>query len=773
MNSWRQWIPARGIRASAGIAGVLGVAMALNIALFSVVHGALFRPLPFPSADRIVHLEIPFERLLAQPQQFVTLPGVVARLPLSEPTFVRHRAGIDAAVIAYSVGDLRPVSVSPNFFELFGAFPAIGRVLDKADIASRPRPVLLSHALWMSRYGGTTEVLNQSVILPGPVGLPDERATIVGIMREGFEFPKGANVWMPYSSDESLPAPVPDYARLAPEASVSKIQEALPGVSVTPLRAYLRPREAWPLTLVLVNCVLLVLTGWIQAGGLTIGRATDRLKEFALRRALGSTDGQLRRMVASESAVFGAVIFAVSWGLSLPLSGILVATLPGEFSAGLDLSVGAQGFVFALALVLTGSLLLFAISSSAVRAAQATILIAPAGSTRTAAARRLQSTFFATQVALVTTLMLLAGASFKNLSDAQRIDLGFNPEGLVAFVLPMPPEVAAAEAVNRQLVRQSLQATRLVPGVRAASLAGAWPLADATTRRLIEIASSEPIEVRIEHVGVGYPATIGARLIEGREALREEASPSIAGGRISSVGLVNQAFGRRLAERGRAIGQVIALSAASTVRVVGVINDVEDRDFDGQAPPTIYMYRSDEVSGAVLLVRLTDENSLSSVRARLDDIWGVDRRSIAMVSLEDIASRLSAHARLRTQLMTLVTFICIPITMWGIAGMVSDEISRGRRELSIRLAIGASYEDLAGRFLKRLLTLAVGGILAGSVAGVWLVKFAGSIRSVVTIDSPLIALIGFSALAVVYFAAAIGLRSLRQLVPADLLRRAG
>jgi len=763
----------RRLGASTGITAVLSVAMALNVALFAVVHGALFRALPFPSADRILHLQIPFERLLAQREQFVTLPGLVAGLPLSEPTFVRHMAGLDAAVVGYSSADVRAVFVSSDFFSLFGASPSIGRTLTTADIGITPRPAVLSHSLWAARYGADPALLNRSVTLPKPVGLPVEEIVVVGVLSPGFEFPTGANVWMAYSPDESLPSPVPDYVRMAPGVTLAAIQNALPGVSIARLRDHLRPQEAWAMGLVLVNCVLLLLTSWTQAGGLAAARAWDRLTEFALRRAVGATECQLRLLAASEVGLAALVILAASWLLSFPLASAIVASLPGEFAAGLNLSPGWAAFGFAFTVTTAGSLLMISISWTAIHAASSQApLLAPSVATRTRRARRLQSILFTIQVALVTTLMLLAGASFRSLAEAQRTELGFKPKGLFAFVMPPPAHGRAAESTNRQRVRESLEASRRVPSVVHASLASAWPLAD-SVRRIVMVDGLRSLEIEVQHVGIGYPDTIGARLIEGREALVGEARPQVHGGRVSSVALINQALARQLRTTSPLLGRVISISAGAEVRIVGVINDVEDSHLDGHAKPTIYSYRSDEVSGALLLVRLGEAASAALVRETLDRVWGADRTAIAVVSIDDIASRLTANHRARSFLMGLITFVCIPLTAWGIAGMVKGEISRGKRELSIRMAVGASHTNLRRTVLIRLLILAIWGIVGGNLAGTAFVRLLGTFRSVASVDLTVVGLVSLSALGIVCAAAIFGLRSLSRVAPADLQRARG
>jgi len=590
-------------------------------------------------------------------------------------------------------------------------------------------------------------------------------------MRPGFEFPQGTNAWMSYSIDESLPNPVPNYVRLAPGATAAMIQNALPSVSVVRLREYLRPQEAWALALVLVNCVLLLVVAWTQAGGIASARAWDRLGEFALRRALGATEMQLRLLTTSEVAVAAALIMAISWTLSFPLVAAVVGLLPGEMSAGLNVSPGIGAFGFALTVLLVGSMLMVSLSWAAIRAASHNALwLAPAFTTRPRRSGNVQSMVLATQAALVTTLALLAGASFKSFAEVQRIGLGFDPKGLFALVTPVPSPDPAAEELGRQRVKQSLEAVRGLPGVIHAALAGAWPLADPLVRRLITVNGPDPLEVIVQYIGVGYPATIGARLIEGREAVVDEARPLLSSGSVASVGLVNESLARRLQYRGSAVGQVVSLSASTTVRIVGVIEDIEDSRLDGQVPPTLYRYRSDEVSGAQLLVRLDDVGSMPQVRATLDAVWGADASAISVVSVADVRTRLTVNHRARSMLMGLVTFICIPLTVWGIGGMVHDEIARSARDFAIRLALGAGHLHLRRRFLTKLLTLALSGVVAGSLLGISLVRLLGAFRSVASVDAALVSSVGVSAAVIVLSSAVYGLRHLSRITPADLFR---
>ena len=756
---------------------ILGVGTGVNAALFGIVDGLVLRPLPYEEANKIVHFRAPLERYLANRERLAAIPHAAAALPLTDRTHVKRRAVFQPGSSTVVSLGVRPVFVSTEFFELLGVFPALGRPFGPWDSQARPRPVILSDGLWRRLYGGDPDIINTSIRLVG--ALEDPSWTVVGVMPAGFEFPKGANFWLPYSPDEFLPSLVPDFARLENGASIEAMRSALPDVDVVTLRDYVRPDGAGGIVFLLVNTMLLLLVTWVHVTALTYARATERQAEFAIREALGATPTDLRRTISAEGAILGTAALAFGWWLATPLAAVIEGLLPAQMTLGQRLEPGWRVLVYSCGFQ-GAALTLWSLASSEVvqRRTRVGGLALRQGCAAGPTGSRGRYRLLTLQVALATAVTCLAAGTLTGFLQVQQHDLGFEPRGLLAFPMPAPAtergsSSAESRSVERRyadLAHQSRARVLATTGVEDATFATHWPMAEVAERRAISI-DSESVEIVSQAVGLHYVQTVRARLSAGRNPTAEEVSAGQRPGAQRRVGLVNRTLARLLERQGPVIGRSLSLSRTSTIEVVGVLDDVEDDLRDGRTLPALYTFLPESAYAPVLLVRLNENGSAALLQSVLQEVWGDIRAAREIIDLEDVVWRASTGSRAQVTLMGIITALLLPVLFVGVVGAVRYAIQQQTREYAMRLVLGADRGQLQRAAVGRLLLHTVVGTFGGLAAGTAALGAAARMTAVVaTLDPTATVTTVCVVVAVVLVASLFGVTPLRGVEPVRVLR---
>ena len=747
----------------------LALGIGANTAIFSVVSAVLLRPLPFPDPDRLYavwsanrtanSLQAPVSPVdlddwRAQRQQIEDLGGYF---------YSEGSSGIDMTGRGQP-RRLAVVFVTPGFFTTLGVGPARGR-LPREDELVRGGPdkvVVLSHGFWQREFGADPGVAGTSLTLNGN---PYE---VLGVLPQAFRFPTDqVDMYIPYSTipDSGIPRIRPVrvldvVARARPGVTQAAVQSEMDGIARRLAAQYSEDR-AWDATTVRplhdtvtrpVRASLFVLLGavgfvllaaCVNVASLQLARAIGRRREMGLRLALGARRGRIIRQSLTESLVLSGLGCLAGLALAKGLLASLLALAATELPRAAEIRLDAPVLAFSIGLsVVTG--LLFGLLP-ALRASSADLheLIREGGRhTGGAASQRWRAALVVAEVALAAILVVGAGLMARSLSALLHVDAGFTPDRLVAVQFTIsperheglaPPAAPRAPGAPAPPPRQSgytlfyeqvIQKVRTLPGVASAAAVKDPPLRGNGERngfsipgRPVPPGQDSPVATMI-HVSDGYFRTIGARLLDGREFTPQD--------RVGSplVVVVNDAFARRYFPGERTVGQKIA-GGRSEIEIVGVVNDIRQVAMAEPARPTIYISNMQNARVKTTIVARTAGDPLAMAGAIRDAVWSLDRDQpiTSIFTFDDAVSRALTRPRLLSVLLAGFGAIGLGLGALGLYGVLSFLVQQRRREIGVRLTLGAQPSDVRRMFVGRGLWLTAIGLVLGLAAALLLSRF--------------------------------------------------
>jgi putative ABC transport system permease protein len=769
----------RMLRKHPGLTAVAALSLALgiggNAAMFSLINGALIRPLPYAEPDRLVRITEAYPK-----------GGVVA---MQEQSRTMEVAAYWAYLGANLTGEGEAVHlsssyVSTNLFSLLGAPARLGRTFEAGeDRPGRDRVVILSHALWQNKFAGDPSVIGRSVTIDGA---PRQ---VVGVMPPEFGFPSiKTQMWMPVRLDPTNEGEFWNYgwmfliARLRPGATLPQAQGETPALisrmialapfpmsaanwksTVISLQADLAGsmRDKLLLMLAAVGCVLLIACA--NVASLLLARTAARQREIAVRAALGAGRGRIVRQLLTESVVLAllggasGLLFAMG-GLST-LKSVLPADNPLLATVGIDWQVLA--FLAALA-ILTG--LAFGLAP----ALQASRLnLAEAFKTRgqLATGLRLRSSLIVGEVALAVVLVVSAGLLVNSLWRLTQADPGFNPEQIVTAQIYPPPQTVMAQIYPPQLQRDAATQDRAATIAlydellrRARSLTGVADVAAANTAPLSGEIPLLPVELEGHPILPGQDATLlwsGAVTPEYFQIMR---IPLLAGRRFTEadgeksakVALVSAATARQFWPGENPIGKYIRVVWEQERRVVvGLVGDVRQFEMSGKTPSYIsgafYMPYPQSTN---LERRLpTDMTLILRTAANAPQLAGDLRRLMASVNpnapvseIRTMDTAVTASTSSSRSLMWLfIGFGATALTLAAIGayGVVSYSTAQRTYEMGVRVALGATRANIFWLALSQSLRLVLTGLALGVAASLALTRMMTGFLYGVTATDPL------------------------------------
>jgi predicted permease len=704
-----------------------------TVALGSVAHGLLIRPLPVHDEDRLVTfwsdynwrgVEFDYVRERAQAYQ-----GLAAWSNQSYTLRTADGSSWISATVA-----------SAELFDVLGVRPLLGRTFLEGDDRPGAEPVIvLSHGLWQQEFGADPGIVGQRVSLDG------EPTTVVGVMPDGFYFPAPAmRAWTPLNLD-------PDdrgyqgngwlvlTGRLAPGVSESQLQDDLASLAaqlgerftypeawdktrnpfVTPLREYLLG-DVRPAVLLLLGSVgVLLLMACANVAALLLSRASDRTGEMSVRVALGAGRARLARQVLTESVVLGLVGGTLGLALAVALFDLLVTSLPiGE---GFAETLSLDWITLASALVLsvaTGAVISLApIRSVLLGQATAVGLGERRQSGTGAAAAHTQGLLVMAEVLLAVVLVTGAALLVRSVEQLRSLDSGLDPEGVLAVDLYIGAQESSTEE-RVAFFRQVVERAEALPGVEGAGLVNRLPIRDGGYQGTIDI------EDRPDLAGPSRPnsayrvitpgtfAALDVELIEGRGLEPGDQEGSVP------VAVVNETFARTMWPGESALGRRIGATVAGGMfEIVGVIRNVAVHDLVSEAPMAAYYAWHQVLPGAdhgvLVLETRTDPTSLASAVRRI--VSDTDSRGVVgtVQTMEQVVDAgMSENLRLRFFLM-LFSALGLVLGSVGVYGVVSYAVDRRRAEFGIRMALGARPRRLLADVVRVGMIPVVAGTLAG------------------------------------------------------------
>ncbi len=742
----------------------LGAGIGAVTAMFGVILAVLLRPLPVAEQDRLVLIrrEAPRDQSL-RPFAHVDIAGFLGRSRAVEGVAGVQYDGAFPYVVSRGAEsfNLMGSMVSAEFFEVLGARPAAGRLLDQRDAApDAPEAIVISYELWQRRFGGDPAVVGTTLTFDNP-------NTIVGVAPRGFEYPAGVEMWFPLQLTPDVVAtrdyqPYSLVARMRPGASMEAVRRdaAAYGREIDKLES---PREARGLRSVVLpfdeavlggvrpsleilgaGVVVLLLVAWTNVASLLLMRGASRSGELALRSALGAEWSDLLRPLIAEAVLLSLGGAALALPLASWTLGALLALAPPGIPRLETVQIGpwAVAMVIGLATATVG-VVGFGAAAWAARQRADQPGFGARQYLRTSTGRGPRSALVVCQVALA--LLLTAGAAVLavSLRELQRADMGFAADSITLVKIGLP--AGAYEARERHLAVFDDLAERVAaaPGVLGATPVilspfvgpGGWDAGFALEGQDAEAVAANPT-LNLETVAPGYFETLGVPLNRGRGFETRDRRGAVP------VTIVSQRLARRLWGGEDPIGKRIKLGGLTSdwpwLEVVGVAHDTRYRELE--APPlTIYIpFRQTEnpaLSPTYLAVRSRWRPAaiLETVRTAAREVDAALLVSES-ASVSELRAGPLARPRLMASLAGAFAVLALGLAAVGVYGMVAMLVVQRAREFGVRMALGAQAASIRRLVLLHGAAHAVGGILIGFLA--WLAA-SRVLRSVLYGLSPL------------------------------------
>ncbi len=742
--AWRGLRRAPGFTVAAVLTLVLGIGA--NTALFSVVYGVALRPLDYRDADRLVAFKV--ERTFAGRPAPVPGNFSVVDLPIWQGTgqtfqSVAMSAGGNALLAGPGGNEVVSVAtVTSSFFSTLDGRLTLGRGLTDADDAT-PSAVV-SHRLWQRLFPGASALDGAQVVLDG------QPYAVVGVADDSFEIPNARiDVWRPVGFTRTL---VPwmarpraggfqVFARLRPAASFAQAQADTDVVSravdsnlrstVIPLRDQFLPASARPTLLMLWGAVaLLLIVSCVNVTNLILTRDTGRARELAVCLALGASRRRLVAQSTGQSVLLAAGGMIGGTALGAAILDALRAFGPSAIPRLEFVRLDAPVLAFTCLVAFTVALVVGAMTASPRVDAATALRSSSAASSEGRRGRRLRQRLVAAEVAVSMVLLVGAGLVGRTLADLLRVDLGVTNRQVMTALVDVSFGRSLSVSEQRSTIERIVDRVGQLPGVVSIGAGASLPPNLSRLRFTLDRfddAIGQPVNYMVDAVSAtpGYFSTLGTRLREGRVFTDSDDAlhPQVA---VVTASTARQLFGDR-----RALGRVVHLPLVTDngpgngpVTIVGVIDDVRYSGLDVAPNGVIFRPFAQQPWASMFIVARTEERSASFAAAMRRAISSADPGAAihSIDSLESLVTASVAQPTFRATSLGALAFVAVALAGLGLYGVVSFAVSQRRREIGIRMALGATRVDLLSLVFRETVWLAGAGIAAGGVAALGLAR---------------------------------------------------
>lgn len=753
----------RNLRRTPGLTAVIVATLALGIgattAMFSVADAALFRPLPFRDADRLVVV----------PRLQARIAGLAGRRFSLDIISARAMTTAFESVGAYATGELdltggveparvRVGEVTPNVLSMLGVFPRMGRAfINEEEGPEAPNVAILSHGMWQRQFGSDNHIVGKRIQLNA------REFEIIGVMPPRFEFPAASDLWIPYTVPLTqarteifrMLFETVGLAKLPPGITLAQADEQVRSVLTAlgnrsnprlqgPRRTYLRTlRDFYSgdvrsrITIVSGLVALVVLMACINVSGLLIARSVARRREMAIRKAIGASASRLVRQLLTESlllALVGAVLGVGVAALAMRLFRTLAPPdLTALTPARLDTRVLIATLVIAVATALVFGVLPALVAT---RRSPAEALKSGGGAGVSQGTRRVSAMLVTAEVALAIVLLVGSGLMLRSLARLFAVDVGFRVDRVVTARVSLPPARYATKESKRQFFEAVSSALSRTPGIQAAGAVNFLPLGSTRTPEFQTDARSgdSTFAIDAENVwsSVQYFPALGIEVVAGRGFTSQDAS--------SHVAVINRSLAKRW-PRGDAIGGSVETTGDTVPRtIVGIVNDITSTALDGRRNNQIYVPLEEQPYPQVTFV-VRGSISANAMFARIQSVvHQIDPQQAVsnLQTMSQVASG-SVAARLTSgQLAVAFGAFALALAGIGIFGLLAFTVSERMPELGIRVALGAQSNDVIRLVLGDALRVALIGAAIGSVAAFESARILRSLLFEVSPTDPLV-----------------------------------
>jgi putative ABC transport system permease protein len=763
----RMLVKSPGFTAIAALTLALGIGA--NSAVFSVVNALLLKPLPFQHLDRLVAVR-------------ATLPNQGLKATAVSPADFsdwRSQNTVFQAIAAYRIKDrtiagtgepelVGGCSVSADFFSAVQINTVKGRgFLAAEDQPGRDQVAVLGYGLWQRRFGADPSILGRTITLDG------RAMTVVGIMPPDFDFPFGAEIWMPLALtsqqlNERERRNLQVIAHLKPGVATAQAQAEMAAlakrielqypqtntglnVQVIPLRDQQADFTRPLLSVLIAMAGFLLLIACTNVANLLLARATTRQKEIAIRAALGASRWRVIRQLMTESLLLSCLAGAIGLLLATWAIDLIKGSLPPDisrFMAGWkEIGIDSRVLVFTLSVAFL-TLLVF----SLVPALQASRLdlnetLKDGGKSSGASSRgrRARGFLVASEVALALVLLVGAGLMVKGFWRILDVFQGANPESILTLQTPLPESKYKDRRSVTEFYERVIQRMQVLPGVQSVSAASNTPLNNSPNPSAELIIEGRPPLLPGERqlsdflvISPGYFTTIGAPLVKGRDFSENDGRES------PPVAIISELTARRYWPNEDPLGSRIKLDASNAnapwLTIIGIVSDLKQSWFDKEIRPQVYLPYLQAPRSKMLFMLRTSIDPISLVPAARSQILAVDRdQPIAEIkTLARLFVDEASPFRFAAVLMLIVGAIALVMSAVGVYGVMSYSVAQRKHEIGIRIALGAQRSDvlrlIAGQGIKTAaLGLAIGSLLALGLSRVMASLLFGIVSSEYTI----------------------------------------
>jgi putative ABC transport system permease protein len=753
----------------------LALGIGANTAIFSVVDTVLLKPLPFPSADRIVIL------MNSSPQG----NGPAASVPKynvwrSQTQALQDVAAYDAGGpgLNLSMGDrpeqIKGIHVSREFFQLFGAQTQLGRTFTPEE--DRPRGgnvAVLSNGIWQRRFGSDPAIVGRVLALGG------ESVTVVGVLDRKFAFDPQPDVYLPFQADPNStnqghyfraaarlkPGVTLSAAKAAMDLAAQEFRRRFPdsigprnGFTVEPMQQLMvrDVRMALYILLGAVGCVLLIACA--NVASLLLARAASRSRDIAIRCAIGAGRGRIVRELVTESvllSVMGGVV-----GLAIGALGVrgLLAVNPGniprigEDGSGVTLDLSVLGFTLLLSLA-TGVLFGLAPAIHASRADLNMALKAAASRAGSGLGQaKARGALVVVEMALAIVLLAGAGLLIRTFSALHSVAPGFDPRNVITMETALTGSKYDQTSVIGDMTREALDRMEAIPGLEAAAATSYLPLDGGLG--LGFIIEGRPLTNGPAHGGAAWNYVTShffnvfrIPVIRGRVFTERDdaASPPVV--------VINQAMARQYWKNEDPIGQRLIIGsgmgpdfAQAPREIVGIVADARDAGLNNDPQPTTFVPLSQVRDSYMKLnnrfmplrwvarTRVEPYSLLPAIQRAFQQTANLPVAHVR--TMDRIVIQSTARDEFNTLVLGIFAFTAILLASIGLYGLMAYTVEQRTLEFGIRLALGASYPQVRNMVVRQAMTLAAAGIVIGLAAAYGLTRLMASLLFQVKPNDP-------------------------------------
>src|SRR5271163_3825632 len=734
----------------------LALGIGANTALFSVVNGVLLNPLAYPQSGQLVAIYGESTGFANAPINYMNfLDWQRDTQSFSSMAMYRNQ---DYNFIGTGEAErLTGYMISADFFSTLGQRPILGRSFRPDDDQVGAAPVvILGGGFWKRRFGSSLEIIGKQITLSGT------SYTIVGVIPASFTF---------YGHDRDVYTPIGQWndtsfrdrrvdlsshgvGRLKPGVTLSQAKADMDGIAQNLALAYPEADKnvgitvvsmkedivgkVQPFLIVLLAAVgFLLLIACVNVANLLLARSMGRSREFAIRAAMGASQGRVIRQLLSESILLAGLGGALGLLLAVWGTKAVLGTLPGTLPRASEVSLDARVLLFTLALSLFAGIvfgLAPALKTSRVNLEE---ILKESGRGLSGARQRLQGIFVAVEVAMALVLLVGAGLMVRSLAALWRVDPGFNPSHAITFTLSLPAGPTTNSAETRARLRHFDDKMHSIPGVQAVSVTlGSRPMIHNSSEPFWIEGQPKPANLPEMHQAMFYLAEAGFQQAMGLTLERGRFITPEDDEHAPVVVVIDDVFARTYFPVENPVGKHINLADFGVqAEIVGVVGHVKQWGLDADSNSAIeaqfdypFMQLPEKLmplaADAVAVVLRTEGDPTTVMTSVRRAVAEIDPREVVynVQTMNEVVSNSFAARRLSMMLLGVFAALALVLACVGIYGVISYLVGQRTHEIGVRMALGAQRTDVLRLVVGHGAKMAVIGVAVGIVAALGLTR---------------------------------------------------